>query len=166
VTVDAIAARARASKTTMYRRWQGKAELVADALRRQALGAAPEVPDTGSLRGDLLATVGQIARTLSGDAGPSLIGMVEAIRDDAVLREVIGSQVRQRGREVGEIICARAEARGDDVRTERSAAVLDLAFAQLMTNTLFGGGAPPPEALEELVDDVLLPLLSRVPDRA
>jgi AcrR family transcriptional regulator len=160
VTVDAIASRARASKTTMYRRWPGKAELVADALRRRAQGASPEVPDTGSLRGDLLASVEQIAQTLSGSPGPSLIGMLEAIRDDAVLREIVGSQVRQRSHEVAQIISARAELRGDVVHSGRSAVVLDLAFAQLFTDTLFRGGIPEHSSLERLVDDVLLPLVN------
>src|SRR5271165_3463260 len=81
VTVDAIAARARASKATMYRKWPGKAELVADALRRQAEGQSAELPDTGSARGDLLWIVRSIALTFtSADGGPSLVSLVEAIR--------------------------------------------------------------------------------------
>ena len=113
---DAIAARAHASKTTMYRRWSGKAELVADALRHQARGAAPAVPDTGSLRDDLLQVVGQIADTLTGRTGPSLIGLLEAVRDDEVLRELIGSQIRDRSHEVGRTVCRRAVRRGDTIR--------------------------------------------------
>jgi AcrR family transcriptional regulator len=161
VTVDAIAARAHSSKTTMYRRWAGKPEIIADALRRQAQGAEPDVPDTGSLRGDLLVIAGQIARTLLGGPGPSLIGLLEAIRDDSALRELIGSQVRERGHEVGRIVCARANDRGEDVDVTRSAAALDLAFAQTFTDTLFRGGIPDLPARERLVDQVLLPLLRR-----
>ena len=159
VTVDAIAARARASKTTMYRRWAGKSELVADALRRHAQGPTPSVPDTGTLRGDLLLTVREIARTLVGSPGPSLIGLLEAIRDDATLRDLIGSQITQRSHEVGRIICARAGARGEDTDARRSDAVLDLAFAQVFTDTLFHGGVPDDPAVDRLVDRVLLPLL-------
>src|ERR1700712_3574137 len=160
VTVDAIAARAHSSKTTMYRRWAGKAELVADALRHQAQGRDPEVPDTGSLRGDLLATVALIARSLANGPGPSLLGMLEAIRDDGMLRELIGRQVRERSHEVGRIICSRAETRGENVDMNRSDAVLDLTFAQLFTDTLFSGGIPEQQALQRLVDLVLLPLLT------
>ena len=54
-TVDAIAARAGASKATVYRYWPGKHELVADAIRRRVKPSLPEMPDTGTLRGDLLA---------------------------------------------------------------------------------------------------------------
>ena len=51
LTIDSVAARAHASKATIYRRWPGKAELVVDALT--LLKGAPLVPDTGTLRGDL-----------------------------------------------------------------------------------------------------------------
>lgn len=159
VTVDAIAARAKASKTTMYRRWAGKSELVADALRRQAQGAEPAVPDTGTLRGDLLATVRAIAQTLVGAPGPSLIGLLEAIRDDAMLRELIASQVRERSHEVGRIICMRSKTRGDTVRVDRSEQVLDVAFARIFTDTLFQGGIPDSAVREQLVDEILIPLL-------
>src|SRR4051794_14396378 len=56
-TIDAIAHRAGASKPTLYRRWpRGKPELVADAIRERHAEAS-QTPDTGSLRGDLLALV-------------------------------------------------------------------------------------------------------------
>ena len=159
ITVDAIAARAHASKTTMYRRWAGKAELVADALRHQATSAAPAVPDTGSLREDLLLVVGQIADTLTGQAGPSLIGLLEAIRDDQVLRELIGSQIRDRSHEVGRAVCRQAVLRGDTLREERAEAMLDVAFSHVFTHTLFHGRVPDQAARQSLVDDILLVLL-------
>lgn len=161
VTVDAIAARARASKTTMYRRWTGKSDLVADALRRQAQGTEPSVPDTGTLREDLLDTVREIAQTLVGGPGPSLIGLLEAIRDDATLRGLISSQISGRSHEVGHTICTRASDRGERINIDHSDAVLDLAFAQVFTHTLFHGGIPDAPAFERLVDEVLLPLLHR-----
>ncbi|MET3422708.1 hypothetical protein BJ973_001920 [Actinoplanes tereljensis] len=143
----------------MYRRWADKSELVADALRRRAQGPEPEVPDTGTLRGDLLLTVQEIAQTLAGGPGPSLIGLLEAIRDDAALRDLIGSQITQRSHEVGHIICARAGARGEKIDVRRSDAVLELAFAKVFTDTLFHGGIPDTPAFERLVDHVILPLL-------
>src|SRR3954468_25112873 len=64
-TVEAVAARAGVSKPTIYRRWPGgKAEIVADAIRaKRADGAV--LPDTGSLRGDLLAMLRAIQGTLN-----------------------------------------------------------------------------------------------------
>ena len=162
VTMDSIAARARASKMTMYRRWPTKSELVADALRRHAEGELPAVPNTGTLRGDLLATVGEITETLSGSRAPSLIGLIEAIRDDATLRGQVTAQVRERSHQVGREICARAISRGEVVYAKRADAVLDLAFEHLFTSTLFDGVQPSTAKQRALVDTVLLPLLGSI----
>lgn len=59
MTVDMVATRAKAGKATLYRRWPSKAELVLDAvacMKRDMLD--PEnLPDTGTLRGDLVALI-------------------------------------------------------------------------------------------------------------
>src|SRR6478672_11048842 len=55
MSMDAVAARAHASKATIYRRWPGKQELVLDAVRARGVGLTV-AEDTGSLRGDLMAT--------------------------------------------------------------------------------------------------------------
>lgn len=57
LTMDVVAAEARASKATLYRHWSTKAELVVDAVSRaKCMPDADNLIDTGSLRGDLLAT--------------------------------------------------------------------------------------------------------------
>ncbi|ROP51647.1 TetR/AcrR family transcriptional regulator [Streptomyces sp. PanSC9] len=53
LTMDAVAARTRSSKATLYRQWGGKAELVAKAVRHSKPGASADDIDTGSLKGDL-----------------------------------------------------------------------------------------------------------------
>ncbi|MEU6556081.1 TetR/AcrR family transcriptional regulator [Streptomyces sp. NPDC046915] len=53
LTMDAVAARTRSSKATLYRQWGGKAELVAKAVRHDKPGHSADDVDTGSLRGDL-----------------------------------------------------------------------------------------------------------------
>lgn len=59
MTIDMVAARARAGKATVYRRWDSKAELVLEALAclKGADLAEDSLPDTGSLRGDLVALI-------------------------------------------------------------------------------------------------------------
>src|SRR6476619_1461080 len=54
LTMDAVATRAKASKATLYRRWNGKVSLVIDALL--SVKSTPDLPDTGTLRGDLIAS--------------------------------------------------------------------------------------------------------------
>jgi AcrR family transcriptional regulator len=161
VTVDAIASRAHASKSTMYRKWPGKAELVADALRRQAESQTTELPDTGSVRGDLLSIVGSIAQTFtSADGGPSLLSLVEAIRADPVLRDVIRAQIQERSRHDGALTCARASARGENVDAARGPEVVGLALAHLFLRTLLDGEPPTGTAQRHFVEQTLLPLLN------
>src|SRR6202041_4171288 len=57
MTMDAVAARAHASKTTIYRRWPGKPELVRAAVASYVAGRVAVSADTGSLRGDLMAVI-------------------------------------------------------------------------------------------------------------
>ena len=47
MSIEAVAVRAKSSKATIYRRWPGKAELVAEAMRRRAEPVLEDLPDTG-----------------------------------------------------------------------------------------------------------------------
>ena len=73
LTLDAVARRARASKATLYRRWEGKPSLVVDAMVRAKQAPHVEEHDTGSLRGDLVSTFcgshGHRARGATGMLG-------------------------------------------------------------------------------------------------
>jgi hypothetical protein len=59
MTIDMVAARAKAGKATLYRRWPSKAELVIDAVACTKPGDIDHahLPDTGTLRGDLIAMI-------------------------------------------------------------------------------------------------------------
>src|SRR5580692_45575 len=81
VTLEAIAARAGASKATLYRWWPNKAAVVIEAFRE---AIAPELPlrDTGSLREDLTTQMRNFARVLSGRGGRMLRSFVAAAYSD------------------------------------------------------------------------------------
>jgi AcrR family transcriptional regulator len=59
MTIDMVAARAKAGKATLYRRWPSKGELVIDAVACMKKGDIDysQLPDTGTLRGDLIAMI-------------------------------------------------------------------------------------------------------------
>jgi AcrR family transcriptional regulator len=86
--MDAVAARARAGKTTIYRRWQGKTEPVVDALN--SLKGVPDLPDTGSLRRDLRTLAESITSAESKFGAQMTIGMVNGPDHNAELRRVFG----------------------------------------------------------------------------
>ena len=72
LSIEHVARRAGVAKSTVYRRYPGKSELVADAMDALAAGRVVD-PDTGSVRDDLVAIVGQIHATLTEtDVGRAL----------------------------------------------------------------------------------------------
>lgn len=68
MSVDAVAARAGVHKTTVYRRWPTKAELVADAAALHSAAAVP-IPDTGTVVGDLQVLAREVVANIGSEAG-------------------------------------------------------------------------------------------------
>jgi AcrR family transcriptional regulator len=78
LTMEGVARRAGVNKTTLYRRWGSKEELLLDALLERGERRVP-IPDTGSLRDDLLT----VARGIAASVAPSEIdAMVRAFAAD------------------------------------------------------------------------------------
>lgn len=71
MSVEDVADRAGVHKTTVYRRWPTKSELVFEAISVQSAAVVP-VPDTGSLRGDLQAFARSVATNIGSDRGARL----------------------------------------------------------------------------------------------
>ena len=68
LNIDNVACRAGVHKTTVYRRWPTKPELIADAARVQAAENVP-IPDTGTLLGDLQTLAREVAANIGSDGG-------------------------------------------------------------------------------------------------
>jgi len=68
LSVDEVARRAGVHKTTVYRRWPTKPELIADAVREQSAEAVP-IPDTGNLLDDLRQLARSVARNVGTEGG-------------------------------------------------------------------------------------------------
>ena len=158
--VDAVAARAQASKATLYRHWPTKAELVTDAVRTCKAAEEP-LPDTGTLRGDLVAWFGAMAQVISCEEGPILAGLFMALHTDPELAAQL-RRMRESKIPLAEAICARAEERGE-LRPGYDARLIDeIVPAQLFMHG-FALGEPLDAAfIDHLVDDIMLPLLTRI----
>jgi AcrR family transcriptional regulator len=71
ISVESIAARAGVHKTTVYRRWGSKAEIISQALAGAAVAGIP-VPDTGTVAEDLRALARAVQRVLSAPGGAAI----------------------------------------------------------------------------------------------
>jgi AcrR family transcriptional regulator len=91
LSVESVAARAGVHKTTVYRRWPTKADLVADAVRERAQQLVP-VPDTGTLAGDLRALARSIAGNIGSDVGTR---MARTLIAAAVVSDEIAATQRE-----------------------------------------------------------------------
>jgi AcrR family transcriptional regulator len=159
MTIDAIAHRAGVSKPTLYRRWpNGKKELVADAIRERHAEFGP-TPDTGSLRGDLLALVAMQTGQLLEDVHLAC-GLLTQLRASEELAAVMQDHViaEERDRYTG--VLERAAARGELEQRSVSPLFADVAGSIVFTRVTITGEPVDHAFAEELVDHVLLPILN------
>jgi AcrR family transcriptional regulator len=159
LTMEGVAARAHTSKASLYKRWPGRADLVLAALRHRR-GDPPSTPDTGSLRGDVLALLRNGAAQLNGLMGEVVRGlMAEGLRESAPIATVRTTMFDTRNRRMAEVLdraVERGEIRPEAVTPERVA----LAPALVDHHFLFYGAPIPDDILTGIVDNILLPLLT------
>jgi AcrR family transcriptional regulator len=161
LTMGSVAARARTSEPVLYRRWANKDELVVAALERRRVATPIGDPDTGSLRGDLLAQLTAAAAALGGfyavTAAASLSGLMAGTGSTpAQVRDrILGDRAAPRIRPLYQ----RAHDRGEiDLATIPHAA-LELPFELLRHDLLMHLEAPAPARIRSIVDELTLPLL-------
>lgn len=156
LTIDAVAARARSSKATIYRRWPGKAELVVDALT--SLKGAPLVPHTGSLQGDLEAIAQNSASADNLLDARLVIGLITALAHDAELRQVFRERLIDPHTESLKQVFAQAVERGE-VAPHRNLDLLVSVYPALMQrHLLMSGELPDAGFAQQVIDDVIMPL--------
>lgn len=154
---DRVAARARAGKAGIYRRWPTMAALARAAVGRFRLVTPPE--DTGSIRGDLRALTDRWTAPLDRQerAAASIVG---AARYDEQLRAGLDEALVQPLSEAVALVAERAEARGEAIEADRLAllySVLEAFWWQRFTAA--GDGAVLADQVERVVDEVLCPLV-------
>jgi AcrR family transcriptional regulator len=161
LTVDKVVARAHASKTTVYRRWPSKAELVCAAFAHQVRGTAT-LPDTGSLRGDLL----QLAEIIARDAGlyaSTMAGILAASSRTPQLRKLLADDLYRDRRDQVHGVLRRAVDRGEIVPEVISEDIWDVLPGYISFRMLQHGRPVTAGTLRALVDELLLPSLTRHP---
>jgi AcrR family transcriptional regulator len=160
LTMDAVAARAGASKATIYRRWQGKADMVRAALDAYDAERNAEAPDTGTLRGDLVG----VLETLRTTVTPAYIaltgGLARAMRTDPELAASMRAHMEDEELSPFAAALERAMARGELTPDVDATLLHDVAESMLAHRITVQ--MPIDDAfIVRVVDDVLLPVLAR-----
>jgi len=157
LTMDAVATRARASKATLYRRWSSKSALVVDALLRSKRSPDLRDVDTGSLRGDLLATYCGPGGMTDRDNVQVLTAVMTALHTDEDFAVEFRDRFLAPKVEVSSRIYARAAARGE-LSPDVDLSLLGPALAGILLHRSFLLGEQATVAtIEKVVDQIILP---------
>jgi AcrR family transcriptional regulator len=159
LTMDAVAARTKSSKATLYRQWGGKPELVVKAMRSQKPGLTGNV-DTGSLRGDLITLVSREDDCTMERNSDLMRALAMAVHGNPDLmqafRELLVEPEMGEFKKVMQRSVDRGEVRADCPALDYIVHMLVGAFA---TRTMIDQLPPTQAFLTSYIDAVVLPAL-------
>ena len=139
MSIEAIATRAGVGKTTMYRRYNSKEELVADAI--ESLRAEVVIPDTGTLWGDIDVLVQNAAQITLNPLGRQAVAMIiSSASSNPQFAQIYWTKYLQPRRQAFEVVIERAKTRNEIQANIDSALVFDtmsgiMLYAQIFQPT-------------------------------
>jgi AcrR family transcriptional regulator len=157
-TMEAVAERARTSTPVLYRRWPDRWDLAMAAIRHYGDRNPVAVPDTGSLRGDLIAFLRDASSKRAAVAALFSLRMAEFFDETMSTPQQLRDQLL-RGRVSTDEIFDRAVARGEADPDRLTPRVKAVAFDLLRNELVMTQRPVPRKVIEEIVDDIVLPLV-------
>lgn len=153
LTIEAVAARARVGKSTIYRHWPGKLELVEDAFR--TLKAPVTVPLAGTLRSRVIAVIEQMAcLTEQSTYSTCMPALIDAAEHDPTVRAFHNRfSAERRAALVG--LLRDATASGELPATTDPEILADALVGPIILRRLMLGQTVGPEIAPEIVDQLL-----------
>ncbi|WP_405138849.1 TetR/AcrR family transcriptional regulator [Nocardia sp. NBC_01388] len=158
-TVDAVVKRAGTSPSVLYRRWSDRNELIratlVHILRKSRLG----VPDTGTLRGDVLTLMREINATRLQLFLVMSVQLASYYQETGINPSDPRDPLSTGRKEAVDVLFDRAVARGEIAPEHLTDRIKSLPF-DLLRNEFLTTFAPAPDhVLEEIIDTIFLPLL-------
>jgi AcrR family transcriptional regulator len=162
MSVDEVARRAHTSKSTLYRRWPCKADLVAAAFRCRKV-ATQKPPPGATLREDFIAEVTMLSQEITADQ-PLTQGLITAVGTDPYLAELVKLQSASALQQDMACIIARAIERGElpPRSAECTATIAEVVHALIFHRLLLSRTPLDASYIEHVVDAILLPILRAV----
>ncbi|AWT47637.1 MULTISPECIES: TetR/AcrR family transcriptional regulator [Streptomyces] len=164
LTMDAVAARTRSSKATLYRQWGGKAELVAKAVRHSKPGGSLDGIDTGSLRGDLHALTRRSDDCEMEQNSALMRGLAMAVHSNPDLLQAFREHLIEPELAEFRRVVQRAIDRGE-VREDNPAIgyIMHMLLGAFAARTMIDEQPPTQAFLLSYIDAVVLPALGVSP---
>jgi AcrR family transcriptional regulator len=159
MSLDEVARRAHTSKSTLYRRWPGKADMVAAAFLCRKV-AAHKPPPAATLRDDLIAEMTLLCQSTTADR-PLTQGLLTAVCTDQYLGEMVKLQTAGALQQDMAEIIARAIERGELTprSAEHTATLAEVVHALIVSRLLLSRTPLDASDIAHMVDAVLLPIL-------
>ena len=156
-SIERVAARAGTSKPVIYRRWPTRARLVYSALRATRPVLSSDAPDTGTVRGDVIAILHRVSEMVDELTPEVIFGLIAELLHESDTS--LFAEVHERNTKIMAEIVTRGIRRGEiaaEKLTPRLATLpLDLARYQLMVLRQRLSS----QDIEEIVDRIFLPLV-------
>jgi AcrR family transcriptional regulator len=158
LAMERVAERAGTSRAVIYRRWRNRAELVVAAMRYHQPVYSGSMQDTGTLRGDVLVLLRRALARITEIGPGTVLGLLnDMLSDDGAFDQTLNELTRSGGEAMGGIL-ARAAARGE-VRENISPRIARLPIDLLRYELFLTHQTPSPATMEQLVDEIFLPLV-------
>jgi len=160
LTMESVAARAKTGVAVLYRRWPNKDDLVIAAIRHHGTTHPVDIPDTGSLRGDMIALLTSFSSTrVSFAATVSAVfsGLLSTtgLTPAQVREKILADRPLQ-----SDQIFARAHKRGEIDLDHIPPAILTMPFDLIRHDMLMTYQPIPPQRVLAIVDDLFMPLVT------
>jgi AcrR family transcriptional regulator len=165
MTMDAVAARARASKATIYRSWPSKPELVAEAIIHH-FGDTSTPPDTGTLRGDLFDIVNRACITARSSDGDVISGLMTAAARNPDLGQTMQRCMYETKHSMFQQIIDRAVTRGELCCGTDAEILHEVLHSLVMARRMLEMGDMDDAFADRVVDKVLVPVLEHASRQA
>ena len=165
MTIDMVAARAKAGKATVYRRCASKAELVIEAvacMKKEDL-AAERIPDTGTLRGDFVAMIKPHNIQDAEKKLRIMAGLMSLLASNPELADTAREAIVEPRARVNRLFLQRAIDRGEIAPDVDIETVIHISQAMVSFRTLMMRKTVTPEYIVSILDTVVLPAVGLRP---
>ena len=160
LTMESVAARARTGVAVLYRRWPGKDDLALAAIAHYGRTHPVEMPDTGSLRGDMLALLGGVNDARYSFTVAAIAAFAGLLASTGLTPADVRARILSDRPTWSDQLLRRAHERGEIDLDKTPPAVLTMPFDLMRHDLLMTLKPVPPERIAAIVDDLFLPLVA------